>query len=147
MDTQAAFPLPDAVEPADAATRASLLARAEAHAPTRALRAALAEQGFTADKEAVAYVARRQGAVLRRVVVTEYATPPAAARPTDATLPGLKATVGFGVEADGSVWANGVVTDRDGAPAYFLQVADTGEVERVTPPGPAEVGGRLRSGE
>jgi hypothetical protein len=51
------------------------------------------------------------------------------------------------VEADGSAWGNGVVTDRDGAPAYFLQVADTGEVERVTPPGPAAVGGRLRSGE
>ena len=114
--------IPDAAVPADAAARAALLARIAADADWQALHAHLTALGLVPVGEPRAYEARRQGAVVRRVVAAEYAAAP------DAGTAVTRGTLAFGIEADGTAGTRAFLM-REGQLDGVWRVGAEGHIE------------------
>ncbi len=129
----------DSAAPADTATAATLLAQVAADTQWRALHEYLVADGFAPDGAPRAYVAHRQGVLLRSVVAVEYLSvrgesPTVAPRP----LPS-EAALALGLEANGTTWVQALILD-EGLTARVLRATVSGEVmsddtNALPPPG------------
>ncbi len=98
-------------EPADAATRARMLAQAAGDRDFQRLEAFLRQSGLAASGDGVVVVAKKDGALLRTVAAVPFSGAGAAA-----------AVLAFGIEAGGQIFAQAIVDERGQKVAHTVGV-------------------------
>jgi len=131
--------IPDSVTPADAAAEAAFLARVEADTRWQALHKYLVGDGFALAGAPRAYVAWRQGVLVRSVVAAEYSPVLGTNRTTATAAPSDRATLVLSIEADGTSAVQAFVLG-EGTAARILRVTARGEVVTSKPDDPPPPG-------